>query len=220
LISRSPEIGTGQPGCHDDFTVSRDGTGVICAVKGTVLGVGFTVGVGVLGGLEAGGADAVGAGAGSEWPHPARAGTETTASARIEHTRVAFITPGSPMTESGEKPTLNDELFSMEGKASQEPDRVPWPAFLGAPPSMRARVLAGFGFATFFIIDLIVMYPQLSSPASSTLPQAVVLLAVAFGLGSLLAWGVGDAWRPFGFGMMAGWVMLTLLSLGILTGMT
>jgi hypothetical protein len=124
------------------------------------------------------------------------------------------------MTEPSEKPTLKDELLSMEGKAPDRPDPVGWPAFLGAPPSLRQRILGGFGFVTFMAIDLIVMYPQLRTPASSTLPQALVLLAVAFGLGSLLAWGVGDAFRPFGFGMMAGWVLLTLLSLGILTGMT
>ena len=40
LISRRPEIGTGQPECHDDLTVSRDGTGVIFAEKGTELGAG------------------------------------------------------------------------------------------------------------------------------------------------------------------------------------
>lgn len=221
MISRSPEIGTGQPACQDDLTVSLDGIGVICAVKGTDLGAGVVEAEGE-GGLEMDGlgAGAVGVGADSEWPHPAMAGPEAMTSARIDHTRVAFITPGSPMTEPSEKPTLKDELFSMKGKAPDAPDPVNWPAFLGPPPSLRQRVLAGFGFATFVLIDMIVMFPQLSSPAASTLPQAVVLLAVAFGLGSLFAWGVGDGWRPFGFGLMAGWVLLTLLSLGILTGMT
>ncbi|MEO5874943.1 MAG: hypothetical protein ABIS86_03460 [Streptosporangiaceae bacterium] len=219
LIRRRPEMGTGQPGRHEDFTVSLDGTGVIFAVKGTVRGEDVAVGV-VEGGLEMDGDDAVGTGAGSDWPHPASAGPETTASARIDHTRVAFIPPGSPMPEPDQKPTLNDELFGMEDKAAGRPDRPTWPVFLGRPPTLRDRFLAGSGFALFVIIDMIVMFPQLSSPAVSTLPQAVVLLAVAFGLGSLLAWGVGDGWRPFGFGLMAGWVLLTLLSLGILTGLT
>jgi hypothetical protein len=124
------------------------------------------------------------------------------------------------MTEPTEKPTLTDDLLNMTGKTPEKAEQVGWPAFLGGPPSLRDRVLGGFGFATFLLIDLIVMFPQLNSPAASTLPQAVVLLAVAFGLGSLLAWGVGDGWRPFGFGLMAGWVLITLLSLGILTGMT
>jgi len=205
------------------FTVSRDGIGVIFALKGTVVGDGLTGGVAVAdppAGADDVERDAVGAGAGSDWPHPASAGTEAIASARIENARVAFITPGSPMPESDEKPTLGDELFSMEGKATAPSDRTAWPTVLGAPPSLRDRILAGAGFLAFLVIDLIVMFPQVSSPASSTLPQAVVLLAVAFGLGSLLAWGVGNGWRPFGFGLMAGWVMLTLLSLGILTGMT
>jgi hypothetical protein len=41
LINRSPEIGTGQPGCQDDLTVPLDGMGVICAVNWTEVGIGL-----------------------------------------------------------------------------------------------------------------------------------------------------------------------------------
>jgi hypothetical protein len=53
----------------------------------------------------------------------------------------------------------------------------------------------------------------------SLMPQLVILLLLAFGLGAMLVWQVRGVWRPFGIGMMVAWVFLTLVSAGFLTGL-
>jgi hypothetical protein len=81
--------------------------------------------------------------------------------------------------------------------------------------------LATSGTITFSLVDGIMMWaPLTTTAASSPVPQALILLLLAFGLGSLLAWRVGGKWRPYGFGMMVGWLILTLLSAGYLTGVS
>jgi hypothetical protein len=88
-------------------------------------------------------------------------------------------------------------------------------------PGCRDLALGGCGLATFTLVDAIMMWAPLTTTASSSpAPVALILLLLAFGLGGLLAWRVGGAWRPYGFGMMAGWVALTLLSAGYLTGVS
>ncbi|GAA3212428.1 hypothetical protein [Actinocorallia longicatena] len=129
------------------------------------------------------------------------------------------------MTAPDEQPTLSDELFGMEtggGAARVEALGVgsAWPQVFGPVPSWQTRILAAFGFVTYAIVNLIVMWVPLHDHHVSALPQAVVLVVVAFGVGSLLAWVVGGAWRAFGFGMIGGWLALTLLSLGFLTGLS
>lgn len=133
------------------------------------------------------------------------------------------------MTDPKDKdaPTLEDELFALgsgvragHGRAEpiiRTPASPPWELLAKVDRGYAGRVAAGF--ATFAFIDLIVMYAPLMGRGSSGLPQFVVLLVVAFGLGGLFAWQVRGAWRPYGFGMMLGWVTLTLLSVGFLTGL-
>jgi hypothetical protein len=53
----------------------------------------------------------------------------------------------------------------------------------------------------------------------SLLPQLLTLLLLAFGLGGLLVWHIRGGWRPFGVGLMLGWLFMTLVSAGFLTGL-
>jgi hypothetical protein len=86
-------------------------------------------------------------------------------------------------------------------------------------PGCRDLAMMAFGIATFALVDGIMMWAPLTrTESSSPAPQTLILLLLAFGLGSLLAWHVRGAWRPYGFGLMMGWVALTLLSVGYLTG--
>jgi hypothetical protein len=136
--------------------------------------------------------------------------------------------------------TLEDEIFGMGSKpdAIDRPEHViidPAPAvrrpraergplIKWQPTSLPARRdlgLGGAGAATFFFVDVVVMWAPLTRNAPSGLTaQTITLLVVAFGLGGLLAWYVRGALRPYGFGMMAGWAFLTLLSAGFLTGVS
>lgn len=92
MISRSPETGTGQPGCQEYFTVSRE-TLEIWAVKPDGVAVGFGDGVeeaeGVADAVTPVDAEETTAGgvalvAVAPWPHPAAgAATATTAMAAV-----------------------------------------------------------------------------------------------------------------------------------------
>ncbi len=127
------------------------------------------------------------------------------------------------MTEPDERPTLSDELFQMrEAPQAGTPPQgagLTWPDFLGEPPTRVDVLRAAAGFLTYVLVNLIVMWAPLRHSGSGAGVQALVLIAVAFGLGSFLVWGVGGGGRQFGFGMMGGWVALTLLSLGFATGL-
>ncbi|SEG76823.1 hypothetical protein SAMN04489712_111211 [Thermomonospora echinospora] len=129
--------------------------------------------------------------------------------------------------QNKEIPTLEDELFDLapDGRAVggraepiiRTPSSPPWELF--AKLDRRDVVRGAAGFMTFTFIDFVMMYGRLTGHnRASVLPQTVTLLVLAFGLGGLLAWHVRGAWRPYGFGMMLGWVALTLLSAGWLTG--
>jgi hypothetical protein len=137
-------------------------------------------------------------------------------------------------------PSLEDELFGMDPMAGEErADRDPGPPRLttpgrhlpsvrlawplrrtGAGPSPRDVVAAISGFATFALVDCVMMYgPSRMRDSPTLLPQMVTLLVLAFGLGGLFVWGVRGAGRWFGVGMMLGWAALTLVSAGYLTGL-
>ncbi|WP_433331358.1 hypothetical protein [Spirillospora sp. CA-294931] len=126
------------------------------------------------------------------------------------------------MAEPREDKSLEDEIFAVaanveieEGADAGPRVQVPWEL---PPPRDLRRGAAGF--VTFVFVDGVMMYaPLMMSSRPSTLPQLVALLMLAFGLGGLLAWKVGGGWRPFGYGMMLGWVFLTLISVGFLTGL-
>ncbi|MCD0452543.1 hypothetical protein LO762_25645 [Actinocorallia sp. API 0066] len=128
------------------------------------------------------------------------------------------------MTEKDERPTLSDELFGAKGGAGGREPPTPqgppsWPDFLGPRPGRREMVLAGVGALLFALIDLIVMWAPMRDRDLSSSAQAVVLVVVAFGFGTVLVKLIGGAFRPIGFGMMLGWVALTLFSLGFATGL-
>jgi hypothetical protein len=130
--------------------------------------------------------------------------------------------------ERGERPSLEDELFGTAAAGPADgaraaaprinlPWRAPWED--GRIPGRRDTALGSAGFTTFLLVDGVVMYgPLMGGNTPTVLPQTVILIVVAFGLGGLLAWHVRGAWRPYGFGMMLGWVFLTLISAGFLTG--
>ncbi|MBC6457110.1 hypothetical protein HKK72_04210 [Actinomadura sp. HBU206391] len=93
-----------------------------------------------------------------------------------------------------------------------------WPT--GDEPGCRDLAVMVAGFGTFILIDCVMMYaPFQMKEAPSLLPQLLTLLLLAFGLGGLLVWHVRGAWRPFGIGLMLGWVFMTLVSAGFLTGL-
>nr|WP_202420642.1 hypothetical protein [Actinomadura rayongensis] len=118
---------------------------------------------------------------------------------------------------------MEDEIFAVAGEVETEPADGPLlPLRLDPPrlPSGRDLWPGSAGFATFLFVDAVVMWaPLMNSVRATLVPQTVVLLLVAFGVGGLLMWRVGGAWRPFGLGMMASWVFLTLVSVGFLTGL-
>ncbi|ACY95742.1 MULTISPECIES: hypothetical protein [Thermomonospora] len=123
-------------------------------------------------------------------------------------------------------PTLEDELFALGSEGADRGRAEPIIRTPAVPPWERlAKVDRGdlvrfaAGFATFAFIDLVMMYGPLMGRGDSGMPQFVALLVLAFGLGGMFAWHVRGAWRPYGLGMMGGWVALTLLSAGFLTGL-
>jgi len=127
------------------------------------------------------------------------------------------------MTEPDERPTLSDELFEMQEKPVARSDRdglgLTWPEFLGDPPPTGDVVRGAVGFVVYALVNLVVMWAPMHNSGAGTGVQALVLIVVAFGFGAFLVWGVGRKGRPYGFGMMLGWVVLTLLSLGYATGL-
>lgn len=127
------------------------------------------------------------------------------------------------MTEPDERPTLSDELFEMQETPAPRPAGdglgLTWPEFLGEPPVLGDVLRGAAGFVAYALINLVVMWAPMHNSGAGTGVQAVVLMVVAFGFGAFLVWGVGRKGRPYGFGMMLGWVLLTLLSLGFATGL-
>ncbi|WP_243773231.1 hypothetical protein [Actinomadura barringtoniae] len=124
-------------------------------------------------------------------------------------------------------PSLEDEIFSVASNVEMESPQEAAPRLKvrrwerSDAPSASFLRAAGAGFGTFLFVDLVMMSaPLMMSRRPSLLPQMVTLIVFAFGLGSLLIWKVGGTWRPFGYGMMAGWCFLTLISVGFLTGLT
>ncbi|MBC6466795.1 hypothetical protein HKK74_14970 [Actinomadura alba] len=96
--------------------------------------------------------------------------------------------------------------------------RPPWQNADGPGCRDLAATVAGFG--TFILVDCVMMYAPLQMKETpSLLPQMLTLLLLAFGLGGLLVWQIRGAWRPFGVGMMLGWLFMTLISAGFLTGL-
>lgn len=123
------------------------------------------------------------------------------------------------MTEPEETArTLHDDIFGTEPEYDTRGPRVAWESPRGLP-GCRDLGAGAAGTATFILVDGIMMWAPLSSGrGGGTIPQAITLLVLAFGLGSLLVWNVRGAWRPYGFGLMIGWGVLTLISVGYLTG--
>ncbi|WP_395106603.1 hypothetical protein [Actinomadura sp. SCN-SB] len=135
----------------------------------------------------------------------------------------------SERADASEAParSLEDEIFAMASTVEVEDASRAEPPLLRLwqgpvqmpPPPVIGRAVAGF--LTFLFVDAVMMYaPLMMSRRPSLLPQMVALLTLAFGLGGLLVWKVRGAWRPFGIGMMLGWLFLTLVSLGLLTGVS
>jgi hypothetical protein len=128
--------------------------------------------------------------------------------------------------ENTEPPSLEDEIFAVASvveieEAPAAGPRLRLPLERSGPPPRRELGAGAAGFATFAFVDGVMMYaPLMMSNRQSLLPQMVTLLVLAFGLGGLLVWKVGGSWRPFGYGLMSGWVFLTLVSVGFLTGVT
>jgi hypothetical protein len=139
------------------------------------------------------------------------------------------------MTDPGERdaPALVDELFGMAPEV-EAPDALDTSNTLGTVPAARRRgrrrgaeglgcrdiALTTAGFAVFVLIDGMMMYtPFRMREEPSLLPQLFTLVLLAFGLGGLLVWQVRGIWRPFGIGLMLGWVFMTLISAGFLTGL-
>jgi hypothetical protein len=88
-------------------------------------------------------------------------------------------------------------------------------------PGCREIGLTSAGFMIFVGVNCVMMYVPFRTHASggSLLPQALTLLLLAFGLGSLMFWGIRGAGRPVGVGLMVGWLFMTLISAGYLTGL-
>ncbi len=128
--------------------------------------------------------------------------------------------PMNPPAEEEHTGTLEDDLFGGSGEYDDRGPRIRWQS----PPTLpgcRDLGAAGAGFATFCFVDLVMMWaPLFWGTAHSSLPEAITLQFLAFGLGALLIWQVGGSWRPYGIGLMTGWAAMTLLSAGYLTGVT
>ncbi|WP_030170307.1 hypothetical protein [Spirillospora albida] len=129
--------------------------------------------------------------------------------------------------------SLEDDIFAVAHNVEVEPAARAAPRIRLGPE--RAQALADrlwtfagrdrgavlAGLAVFVLVDAVMMYgPLMMSRRPSLLPQFITLLVLAFGLGGLLVWRVGGRWRSFGVGMMLGWLLLTLMSVGFLTGLT
>jgi hypothetical protein len=138
------------------------------------------------------------------------------------------------MTDPDDK-SFFDELFgddAPDGEAARanssdedraEPSPPGWMRSTGLPvaaPGCREIGLTITGFVIFVSIDSVMMYtPFRISGPTSLLPQAITLLFLAFGLGTLLVWSIRGAWRPVGIGLILGWVFMTLISAGYFTGL-
>jgi hypothetical protein len=123
----------------------------------------------------------------------------------------------SRQTASAENP--------LPARAAPDPARPArtWPRLImrrAEAPGCREIGLTTAGFVLFVSVDSIVMYtPFRMAGAISLLPQALTLLLLAFGLGSLMIWNIRGAWRPVGIGLVVGWVFMTLISAGFFTGL-
>ncbi|MBW8481851.1 hypothetical protein [Actinomadura parmotrematis] len=122
-----------------------------------------------------------------------------------------------------ESHSLEDDIFAVASSVEREAPGAGPRVHVRRPevraPAARDLRAGAAGFGTFLFVDLVMMWaPVMMSDRPSTTPQMVTLLVLAFGLGGLLAWKVGGAWRPFGYGMMTCWLFLTLVSVGFLTG--
>ena len=120
-------------------------------------------------------------------------------------------------------PSLEDEIFAVASSVEEAPPSEPLLRLRRPPlepPPRRDLGIGAAGFLTFLFVDAVMMWaPLMMSRRPSLLPQMVTLIVLAFGLGGLLVWKVRGSWRPFGFGLMLGWVFLTLVSVGFLTGL-
>jgi len=116
-----------------------------------------------------------------------------------------------------EENTLEDDLFGGTAEYDDSGPLIKWqpPANL---PGCRDLGVGAAGFGTFCLVDIIVMWGPLMGSSHSSLPEAVALAFLAFGLGPVLVWQVGGGWRQYGIGLMAGWAAMTLLSVGLMTG--
>ncbi|MGK5558140.1 hypothetical protein ACSNOI_41705, partial [Actinomadura kijaniata] len=95
-------------------------------------------------------------------------------------------------------PSLEDEIFSVASRVEEAAVRRPPLLRWERVPDVKPRTLgAGLaGFATFLLVDAVMMWaPLMSSDRGSLLPQMVTLLVLAFGLGGLLSWQVGGRLR-------------------------
>lgn len=129
--------------------------------------------------------------------------------------------------EKSDRPSLEDEIFGTARPDGRGPPRsgkdqsaVRWP--LRPPTELDSRTigLTTAGFVSFVLVDSVMMYAPLRAPdRPGMLPQMITLVLLAFGLGGLMVCRIRGGWRPFGVGMMLGWVFLTLLSAGFLTGL-
>jgi hypothetical protein len=131
--------------------------------------------------------------------------------------------------EPGDEAPPARQTASAEGplpaRASADPARPAraWPRPImrrAEAPGCRDIGLTTAGFVLFVSVDSIMMYaPFRMAGPTSLLPQAITLVLLAFGLGSLMIWSIRGAWRPVGVGMMIGWVFMTLISAGFFTGL-
>jgi hypothetical protein len=123
---------------------------------------------------------------------------------------VALAEPGLPAPGLGERrvPAWQEVMWARSGVRPS------------AAPGFREIGLTTTGFVIFVIVDSIMMYaPFRTHGSTNLLPQAVTLALLAFGLGALMIWSIRGACRPVGVGLMLGWVFMTLISAGYLTGL-
>jgi hypothetical protein len=127
--------------------------------------------------------------------------------------------PAAPRPSRPPRTPSRVETFSV-GTVRRLPGLLRSAGDPATAPGCREIGLTVTGFAIFISVDSVMMYTlfRISGP-SSLLPQAVTLLFLAFGLGTLMVWTIRGAWRPVGIGMMLGWVFMTLISAGYFTGL-
>lgn len=90
---------------------------------------------------------------------------------------------------------------------------------------MREITAVGGGLCTFIVVDAIMMSASFETNVVhgkdySLLAQALALLLLAFGLGGFLASKMTGFMRLYGVGLMCGWTVMTVFSLGFCTGLS